>query len=430
MSSEQASFLIRFDKNIVEQGSSMSKKKIFLCIILLSIGRVRAEIYDNRFIPLFSPPQYFVEDLSSSFEFDFIAATASKAFANDEKEVGIPEIFGIFDLNTLAIAMMKNGEKSPLRSDLLGRPLPFVTTGRIQAQGFTARYYQRITDYITLGCNLIFMRSNSRQTFVLNTQEVKNVTPGDIIDIDQARRESFEIIGLTKNDISQHGISDLDVYVRFGKAWDYVAKCRKVYAGLSLGMLAPTGVKTTLNCAASIPYGGNGHWGFYARGDSLFEVQEDKKIGFVLEAIVRTPKTVTTRMPIMASEPYIYGAIIGQSRISPAATIGFSPYFMLEHLRDGFGLGVHYTLESHGKDKWTDCRVDKSVPVDLTNAMKTSKWGADYFTIDIFYDFGKTKTKHVIDPVLTFRWDIPSMLFVSHLIPETHKISLGVMLAY
>ena len=96
----------------------MSKKKIFLCIVLLSIGRVRTEIYDNRFIPLFSPPQYFVEDLSSSFEVDFIAATASKAFANDEKEVGLPEIFGIFDLNTLAIAMMKNGEKSNILEKL------------------------------------------------------------------------------------------------------------------------------------------------------------------------------------------------------------------------------------------------------------------------------------------------------------------------
>ncbi len=421
---------VRFDKNNVEQGSSMSKKIFFLLNLLCIVNAVHAEIYDNRFIPLFSPPQFFVDGLQSSFEVDFIAVTASEAFATDEKVVGIPEIFGIFDLNTLAIAMMKNGQKSPLRSDLLGRPIPFNVSGRIQGQGFTMRYYQTITDYIALGCNLIFMRTNSRQNFKLNMQEVKNVTPGDIFDIEIARRESFEIIGLTKNDISQHGISDLDTYIRFGKEWDFAAKCRKIWAGLSLGVLWPTSVKTQLDCAASIPYGGNGHWGLYARGDALFELQEDKKVGFVLEATARLPKTVTTRLPIMASEPYIYSPVIGQARIKPAATIAFAPYAILANLRDGLGFGLHYTLTSHGKDRWADCCTENNVTVDLEGAMITSKWGSDYFTIDIFYDFGKTKTKHVIEPVLMFRWDVPSMLFVSHLIPETHKISLGVMLAY
>jgi hypothetical protein len=408
----------------------MSKKNVSLIMSLCVLSTLRAEIYDNHFIPLFFPPQYYVEGLNSSFECDFIAATASEAFATDEKMIGLWEIFGIFDLNTLAQSMIKNGQKSPLRSDLLGRPLPFTVGGRIQAQGFALRYYQALTDYITLGCNLIFMRSNSRQTFVLNNQEARNLTPGNIADIEIARRESFDRIGLTKNTISQHGISDLDIYFRFGKMWNYVAKCRKIYAGLSLGVLAPTGVKSTLDSAASIPFGGNGHWGLYARADSLFEVQEDKKVGFILEVIARTPKTVTTRIPTVASEPYIYSPIIGQVRIKPAATIAFSPYFLLEHLRDGFGVGVHYTLTSHGKDKWYNACTTRNVSVDLEGAIRTSKWGSDYFTIDIFYDFEKTNTKHIIEPVITFRWDIPSMLFMSHQIPQTHKISLGVMIAY
>ncbi len=417
--------------NSVEQGSSMSKK-IFLLIYLISIvGAMHAEIYDNRYIPLFAPPQFFVEGSPSSFEYNFLAATASEAFATDDKMIGIPEIFGIFDLNTLATSMIKLGEKSPLRSDFLGNPLPFLVNGRIQAQGFSMRLYQNISQHVTFGATLLFFRSNSRQSFLLNREEVKNLTPGDLFDIDQAQRASFEEIGLIKNDISQHGISDLDLYVRFGSTWDYVAKCRKIYAGLSLGVLAPTGVKTTVASAASIPYGGNGHWGLYAKGDALFEVQEDKKIGFMLEAIARMPKTVTTRMPLQASEPYIFSPLIGKARISPAATVAFSPYFLLEHIREGLGLGVHYTLTSHGKDKWADRRTDKSVPVDLEGAMKTSKWGTDYFTIDIFYDFKKIESlNHPIEPVVSFKWDIPSMLFVSHLAPKTHKISLGVMIAY
>jgi hypothetical protein len=408
----------------------MSKKMFFLWIFSCVVGSLNAELYDNRFIPLFSPPYFFVDDMPSSFEVDFLAITASEAYASDDKTVGIPEIFGTFDLNNLALSMIQNDQKSPLRSDLLGRPLPFNTTGRIQGQGFTLRYYQSLAQHITFGANLIFLRTNSRQMFFLNRQEVRNITEGDAFDIDNARREAFEEIGLTKNDISQHGLSDLDTYVRFGGKWDYVAKCRKIYAGLSLGVLWPTGVKTTLDSAASIPFGGNGHWGMYARADALFELQEDKKVGFVLEAIARLPKTSLTRMPTAASEPYIYGPVIGQARIKPAATIAFSPYALIENVRGGLGFGLHYTLASHGKDRWCDARTDQTVPVNLEGAMKTSKWGQDYFTVDIFYDFGKTKTKHTIEPVITFRWDVPSMLFVSHMAPKTHKVSLGIMLAY
>src|SRR3989337_4145730 len=97
-------------------------KKISLLIVLLCMSQlVYAEIYDNRFIPLFLPQQFFVEDLPSSYEFDFVAITASEAFARDEKTVGIPELFGIFDLNTLATSLLEITGKSPLRSDLLGR---------------------------------------------------------------------------------------------------------------------------------------------------------------------------------------------------------------------------------------------------------------------------------------------------------------------
>ena len=103
---------------------------------------------------------------------------------------------------------------------------------------------------------------------------------------------------------------------------------------------------------------------------------------------------------------------------------------MLENLRGGLGAGVHYTLVSHGKDHWEDRRENKTIPVDLSQVIKTSKWGADYFTINVFYDFGKQNTKHIIDPIVFFRWDVPSMLFVSHNVPKTNKIALGVELAY
>jgi len=399
-------------------------------MFLFAVHNGYATIYDNRFIPLFAPQQFFIEDLPSSYELQFVAITASEAFARDEKTVGIPELFGTFDLNTLSTSLLQMTGKSPLRSDLLGRELPFFVDGRIQGQGFFMRYYQSISDYFSFGCELLFLKTNSRQAFRLDQEKVKNLKPGDIAEIEQSRRLAFEEIGLIENNAAQHGIGDIDIYFRGGKEWIYTLKCRRIYAGLSVGGFIPTGVKTKLYSAASIPYGGNGFGGFYIKGDSLFELKEDIKVGFLLEISKRLARTTLARMPMVESEPYIFGPIIGKARINPGPTLGFSSYFILENLRAGLGIGVHYTLTSHWKDSWCDRRCNPQFPVDLSQVIKTSKWGSDYFTINVFYDFGKQNTKHIIDPILFFRWDVPSMLFVAHNVPKTHKISLGIELAY
>jgi hypothetical protein len=417
-------------RNMGLKGSSMSKKYFLLIILFCVTQIIRADIYDNRFIPLFAPQQFFVEGLPSSYEFNFIAITGSEAFATDEKTIGIPEIFGTFDLNTLATSIFQMTGKSPLRSDLLGRELPFEVNGRIQGQGFFTRYYQSLGDHFAFIAELIFLKTNSRQTFMLDEQKVKHLKTGDIEEIMQSRRLAFEEIGIIYNDAPQHGISDIDLSVRGGSKWEYTLKCRRIWAGLTLGGYIPTGVKTSLCNAASIPFGGNGFGGIYVKGDALFELKEDIKTGFLLQIIKRFARTTIARMPMVASEPYIFGPIIGPAHINPGPTLAFSPYFILENLRGGLGAGVHYTLVSHWKDSWCDRRENPQFPTDLSQVERTSKWGADYFTINVFYDFGKQKTRHPIDPIISFRWDVPSMLFVSHNNAKTNKVSLGVEIAY
>ena len=379
-------------------------KKFFPFIVFLCMSQItHATIYDDRFIPLFAPQKFFIEGLPSSYEFQFVAITASDAFARDEKTVGIPELFGTFDLNTLATSLLEITGKSPLRSDLLGRELPFFVDGRIQGQGFFMRYCQSLSDHFTVGFELLFLKTNSRQTFRLDLEKVKNLKPGDINEIERSQRVAFEEIGIIENNAAQHGIGDIDLYVRGSKMWEYTLKCRRIYAGLTFGGLVPTGVKTNVCSPASIPYGGNGFGGFYLKGDSLFELKEDIKVGFLLEITKRIARTTVARMPMVASEPYIFGPIIGQAHISPGPTLAFSPYFVLENMRGGLGVCIHYTLTSHWKDSWEDRREDKTIPVDLTQVINTSKWGSDYFTLNIFYDFGKQKIKHPIDPILFFR---------------------------
>jgi hypothetical protein len=406
-------------------------KRCFLFIFLLQMMHISyAEIYDNRFIPLFAPQQFFIEGLRSSYELDFVAITASQAFARDEKMIGIPELFGIFDLNTLATSLLEMTGKSPLRSDLLGRELPFAVNGRIQGEGFFMRLYQSYGKNWAFGAELLFLKTNSRQTFELDLQKVRNLRPGDIAEINRSRRIAFEEICIVENDSPQHGIGDTDLFVRWGDFWEYTLKCRRIWAGISLGGYIPSGVTTNIHNAASIPYGGNGFGGLYVKGDALFELKEDLKVGFLLQVSKRFPRTTIARMPLVASQPYIFGPIVGPAHVNPGWTIAFSPYAMIENLRGGLGIGLNYTLTSHSKDKWCDGRVDPQFPVDLSRIIETSKWGSDYFTVDIFYDFGKQKTKHVVDPIIFFRWDVPAMLFVSHNVAKTNKISLGVEMAY
>ncbi len=237
-------------------------------------------------------------------------------------------------------------------------------------------------------------------------------------------------LALLQNDSAQHGISDIDLFFRGGNMWEYTLKCRRICAGISIGGYIPTGVKTVLYNAASIPYGGNGFGGMYFKGDALFELKEDIKVGFLLQISKRFARTTIARMPMVASEPYIFGPIVGPVRINPGPTLAFSPYFILENMRAGLGVGLHYTLTSHWKDHWCDRRCDPQFPVDLSQVERRSKWGSDYFTVDIFYDFGKQNTRRTIDPILFFRWDVPAMLFVSHNVAKTNKVSLGVEIAY
>src|SRR5437667_367172 len=258
-------------------------KKIFLFIFFVCMSNTILSVFDNRFIPLRRLPYRFVEGLPSSFAVDSFVATASSAFDEDDEDtIGIPEIFGRFDLNTLATAIEKTGKPNPLRSDLRGRRLPFRVDGRLQVQGLSFRCHQSILDNLACGASWVFMRVNSRQLFFLDTKEAQMLTMGDRNEIERSRRQAFDSIGLTNNHSAQLGFGDIDAYLRLGGIWDYKLKCRRIYAGITVGALLATGLNRESFSAASIPFGGNGHWGGYVSSDLLFELKEYIKVGFLL----------------------------------------------------------------------------------------------------------------------------------------------------
>lgn len=409
----------------------MSKIKsyfLFVCA-LFSMIPISAMVYDNRFIPLLPRPRLMVDGKQSSFGIDFFMATGSKALGRSEDEIGIPELFGKFDLGQLARAAVCADIPNALRSEWLAHEIPYDVEGKIQAQAVAFSIHHPLTHWLAVGANWLCMRVNSSQEFILNCPNL-NLTAADEVELDQERRKLFSNIGLKKNHAAQIGFGDVDCYLYFGYMRDYMLKFRRIDLGARLGVLMPSGLSREINSPASIPFGGNGHWGAYAEFDGLFELREDLKAGLIVRLSKRFARTSCQRIPVKG-EPYIFGATTGQVDINPGVTFVFSPYVSIENLRQGLGLGVQYCLTAHSEDKWRDARSNSAaVPVDLCGIDERSAWGSDYFSLNVFYDFGKEKITRSFDPILSFRWDVPAMLFVSKRFSKTHRVSVGVEFAF
>ena len=386
-------------------------------------------VYDNRFIPLLARPRLIFDGKPSSIAFDTFITTANNA-VYDEKTVSIPSLFGPFDQKKFADGMVMAGYPNPLRPELRTGSLPWHTAGKIQTQGISFTFHMPIiSERLSTGLSCLFMHVNTYEQFALG-QTLGATSPYVLQELDNLRRLMFTQIGLTHNQKSQIGFGDIDWYIRLGHAWHYEFKCRNCDIGARVGLLIPTGKKRSLNTPSSIPFGGNGHWGMYGAIDGLFELREDLKVGLMARISTRFTKTSCQRLTVH-DEPAPLGIITGLARVRPGLTFVLSPLIALENLREGLGISAQYTMTKHLQDKWNDARLDstyngKEVSVNLDKISELSSWASDYFTVNVFYDFGKTKISRSIEPILSFRWDIPAALYVTDSVPSTNRISIGV----
>lgn len=415
---------------IAKKGAMPNTKLMYLGIFIAAfVSNVAyGMVYDNRFIPLFQRPQLVVDNSHSEFAVEWYMTTANNSLNNNQQNIGLPEIFGQFDQVQLADAIAATGKPNPLPSEfqVLTR-LPWELSGKRQSQGIAFQWNQSLHEWVTMGFSWLFMRVNSRDEFRLNVNAIEPrvaLKPGDAILLENTLHKMFQDIHVKDGNTAQLGFGDIDAYLRVGNRWDYTLKFRSIDVGFRMGGLFPTGVKRELNRPESIPFGGNGHWGIYSAVDGLFELKEDWKAGLLFRVNKRFPKTQLERMPV-EKEPSIYGAVVGPARVNPGFTVIFAPYFLLENLRKGLILGVNFTLTWHQKDSWCDKRCDPTVPVMLAPVEQQSEWKSEYFTINVLYDFGKVKVHRDFSPIITFRWDIPSTLFIAGGINRAQRVSLG-----
>lgn len=409
---------------------------LFLFVIIV-MHSVHAKVHDNRYMPLFDRSLFWLDNSESFFGVEIHAATADSAYGVDEKIVGIPEIHGEFDQKLLDDARVLLGRDKLVPTEFQGLMLPWQLDGRLQMQGINFAWHQRVTHHFSFGATWTFMRVNNSHKYLFLSNGLPNSasredqrraniksTDSDELELDKVRRQMYKDIGITRSLSEQKGFGDIDTYIRVGGSWEYELKCRTVHTGVKFGTLIPTGEKRELFSPASIPFGGNGHWGLYGAVDADFEIKEDWKVGLSFRVSKRLAKTRLERYPL-AGEPSIFGAVVDNMGVKPGVTINFSPYIAFENLRDGFGLAVQYMMTSHQADRLTDKRCDKTISVDLCALEKQSKWGSSYFSFQAFYDFDKMSPQRSLGPVLYMRWDVPYKLFVTSRSLDTHNVGIG-----
>ena len=407
----------------------MTKSKMYivgLWILSISVSCI-ATVWDNRYIPLIEYPFITVPGRFSEVAIDAFFATGHRAFGSGDTELNIPELHGLYDQSQVQQALVSIGK--PYRMDPITTlsSVKWKMQGKIQAQGLTFFYRQHIfthyNNHCEVGFDFPFMHVNSRIHFVLNGSSFPESTRTFL---QQALLLMDQDLGLVSDNAREIGIGDIDGYVRFNKTWDFLLKFRRIDLAARAGILFPTGKKANINKPASIPFGGNGHWGVYAGVDAEFEVREDWKAGIMIRLIDRIAKKQCLRLASV-NEPDIYGVIVGTFHNSPGVTGVVSPYVSMENLRDGFGARAQFSFIMHQEDYISGpCGTLSTVPVNIEAYERHSRWTSEYVTLTGFYDFGKLEVDRTYKPIVRFSWDIPVSVFSGHHVSKTNLLSLGI----
>ncbi len=420
-------------------------------ISVLLFQEVFSMVEDNRFFPEYPRNYSRTWDRPSAAFFDGMLMVGNEAFNEEDEEhdIGIFDIFGLYDENRVADALVAIGQPDPF--DLFPTLARFrkqnilwIMEGKIQTQGAAFQWDQHIWRNLWMGGSFFFMHLYSRNAFELSRESIAllHISPDDQARLDELRRVMNKQLGLNAAVFNTTGFSDIDFYLRVGNIWDYLYKFRRIDAGLKVGVMFPTGLTRKITNPASIPFGGDGHWGVYTAIDTEFELKEDWKVGMHARVNKRFAKTKLERMPVIGgqqpciegspvvSEQQLYGAVQGFARIDPGFTFIVSPYARLENIREGFGLQIGYTVAHHMKDNWTDERAVKMPPVNLEANRKKSQWTAEFVTVDAFFDCTQILSCHWSVPIVSFKWDVPVKFFAAQGAVKTNRIMLGVELNF
>lgn len=401
--------------------------KISFALFLISFVVIDINaMIDNKFLPLYRPEYTRYPCKKSIFGSNVFFLFANQGRSHTDSCVNVPEINGTYDLLQLSQALEITGKRNPLSPQWRSLTrIPWKLKGKIEGEGFWFGYEQALGN-LSLGISVYALKLISKQGLFLPETTIKELRldKGGESTLRQEQLEANKLLGIDSLQFSKFGLSDIDLYARYGIVKEYVNKFRKIDLSLTLGTLLPTGHKRNINIPSSIPFGGNGHIGLYGRTDVILELKDDLTVGFWLEICKRFSKNQQMRLPVN-NELLEYGALITPVRVNPGVTVGFQPFVALTDIQDGVGIRFAYTIISHDNDQLDDLRANRKTPISIYDAAEKSSWFTQYANFRLMYDFSKAVHNRKITPLLYLDWDMPTSVFESHNSSHTNRISLG-----
>lgn len=304
--------------------------------------------------------------------------------------------------------------------------------GGFLSEGLSIHAYHILScfDHLALGLRAEVLHASSHLNLAKDfVSDAVILGPGDEQQLVLLQEQVHEALGITPGIWSDTMFGDVELYMRLFSQQRYKYKCRYIDAGLSLGLILPAAPMRCINNPASLPMGGNRHWGMYLEGDVNAIVRYDIRAGFLVRGQKRFARTYDMRVPTAQESP-IFGAVVAPIRVNPGWTFMFAPYLIKEGLREGLGMRLGYTLVKHFEDSFGDARRDKSVNINFDLLSTLSEWGKDYITFGFLYDFAYGKVERCLEPVISLTVDAPIEFIVSSASAKTWGIVFAAELSF
>lgn len=277
------------------------------------------------------------------------------------------------------------------------------------------------------GAHIPFWHIEARQQYkypiAKDTQYVPLPSINQVMRFHQYTHEDF---GLKPDDFVAESVGDISLFAEWRKRWNYLWLFRSASIGGRLAVSAPTAAYANTAYPASIPLGGDGHWGIAASILPMAELQEGIRFRMPM-TLAWQPKATQRRRVATYAEPSIFSPLVAPVTVTPGATFRIAPQIAIEHLADNLHLAIGYVRTKHWADDWEDARASKptpafpsrttvpsdvitaSVPSSLANMRDihrtATSWFSGYVTFDAQYEMADIFASRKHAPVLRVTYD-------------------------
>lgn len=408
--------------------------RIYILLGLAAVGTAEAMVDNRYFIPLLGRhPTLSADGVSSYVNFEPFVLGADRSYNKFRQEqplfeYGEEERYLLRKLDDALVAL-GTIPSSLLRSDWRTALLsgPYLMEGNMNARGVAFGLSSPVHRCVELGFRGFLMGVSTQMRLLRETAVFDGVIagPGDEFELIQLQNQIHHALGINSLAWNRAGFGDTEFYARLFAYREYEYRCRSVEGGVAFGIVAPTGVTRDVNNPASIPFGGNGHWGVFIEGNADAVVRHELRAGIWARFQQRFKKTQLQRVPLMR-EALGFGAIVGPFTVKPGLTFMLAPHISFEHMRDGLGIHLGYTMVTHLRDEWVDCRTNTSSGFNADTVSKESAWGSEQLWCSLFYDFRQRVSMHESAPILGLNVSFPLNWTVAARSFQTLGVSISV----